>query len=270
MRQVGEVMDQQGWIKDYRKELDSDIWVMPPLYYKVWQYLKYKVNHQAKEIPMVDGTKEVIERGQHLTSYRSIARGVGYYEGAKYKEPNPKTIKKIIEWLEKNNMLTVSNGKGNRQYTKITIVNYSIYQSGEDEGVTVKAQQSNSKVTPSTHKGNSEETLGKQSVDINKNDKELYKNDKNEEEGKEGKEKPPSLSPLSFPTPYHETIFNQWSENTYRTWFMNTEIEDRENEIVMLVQTEFVKNIINEKFKKYLDILLGKKVVVRLKGEQYG
>jgi len=102
-------------------------------------------------------------------------------------------------------------------------------------------------------------------VDINKNDKELYKNDKNEEEGKEEEENPPSLPPLSFPTPYHETIFNQWSENTYRTWFMHTEIEDRENEIIMLVQTEFVKNIINEKFEKYLDILLGKKVVVRLK-----
>jgi len=46
---------------------------------------------------------------------------------------------------------------------------------------------------------------------------------------------------------------------------MHTEIEDRENEIVMLVQTELVENIINEKFKKYLDILLGKKVVVELR-----
>jgi hypothetical protein len=86
-----------------------------------------------------------------------------------------------------------------------------------------------------------------------------------ESRGEEKKENTPSLPPLSFPTPYHETIFNQWSENTYRTWFMNTEIEDKKNEIVMLVQTELVENIINEKFKKYLDILLGKKVVVRLK-----
>ncbi len=258
-------MESQGWIKDHRKELYSDVWLMPPLYYKVWQYLKYKANHQNNIIPMSDGTKEEIERGQHLTSYRAIARGVSYYEGAKYKEPNPKTIKKIIEWLEKNNMITVNNGRGNRQYTKITIVNYSIYQGEEEEEVTVKAQQSNSKVTPSTHQSNSKVTVGKQSVDINKNDKELYKNDKNEEEGKEEEENPPSLPPLSFPTPYHETIFKQWSENTYRTWFMHTEIEDRENEIIMLVQTEFVKNIINEKFEKYLDILLGKKVVVRLK-----
>jgi len=102
-------------------------------------------------------------------------------------------------------------------------------------------------------------------VDINKNDKELYKNDKNEEEGKEGEENTPSLPPLSFPTPYHSKIFNQWQENAYRTWFMDSEIKDKENEIVMLVQTEFVKNIINEKFKEYLDILLGKKVVVKLK-----
>lgn len=86
-----------------------------------------------------------------------------------------------------------------------------------------------------------------------------------ESRGEEKKENPPSLPPLSFSTPYHEIIFNQWSENTYRTWFMNSEIEDRENEIVMLVQTELVENIINEKFKEYLDILLGKKVVIKLK-----
>jgi len=46
---------------------------------------------------------------------------------------------------------------------------------------------------------------------------------------------------------------------------MDSEIENREDEIVMLVKKEFVKNIINEKFKKYLDILLGKKVIVKLK-----
>ena len=58
-------MDNQGWIKDYRKEIDSDIWAMPPLYFKVWQYLKYMAKHQVNTIPMSDGSKEIINRGQH-------------------------------------------------------------------------------------------------------------------------------------------------------------------------------------------------------------
>jgi len=42
-------------IKDYRKELDNAIWVMPPLYHRVWQFLKYSTCFEKKHIPMRDG-----------------------------------------------------------------------------------------------------------------------------------------------------------------------------------------------------------------------
>jgi hypothetical protein len=58
----------QGFIKDYRKELESDIRIMPPLYHRTWQYLKYMINHSDNEIPMNDGTKFLVKAGQHLTS----------------------------------------------------------------------------------------------------------------------------------------------------------------------------------------------------------
>ena len=259
----------EGWIKDYRKELDSDIWVMPPLYYKVWQYLKYKANHKPKEIPMADGTKEVIERGQHLTSYRSLARGVAYYEGAIYREPNPKCMKKIIQWLEKNNMITVSNGRGNRQYTKITIVNYDVYQGEDYEGVTENTHQSNSKETPSTHQGNSKETLGKQLVDINKNDKELYKNDirmiENEEEGKEGEETP-SSPPLFFPTPLHERIASEVSELTYRMWLMDAEIVESKDVVTITANNKMAKTAISTgRCMNELSCFFNKEIVVEVK-----
>lgn len=262
----------EGWIKDYRKELDSDIWVMPPLYYKVWQYLKYKANHKPKEIPMADGTKEIIGRGQHLTSYRALARGVAYYEGAIYREPNPKCMKKIIQWLEKNNMITVSNGRGNRQYTKITIVNYDVYQGEDYEGVTENTHKSNSKETPSTHQGNSKETLGKQLVDINKNDKELYKNDirmiENEEEGKEGEETPssPPLS-YSFPTQYHKSIFSEVSEVTYKTWFMNTRIVEEGDLLGIEVENDFTKDVIVKRHLDTLKMIFNKEIIVQVKEE---
>lgn len=125
-----------GWIKDYRKELESDIWMMPPLYHRVWQYLKYKANHAPQKIPLENGSFFTIEAGQHLTSVRGIAKGVSWYEGRVYKEPNPRTISKILDWLEKANMISINRGRGNREYTLVTIVNWGIYQGSEDEGVT--------------------------------------------------------------------------------------------------------------------------------------
>lgn len=146
-----------GFIKDYRSELDSDIWLMPPLYHRVWQYLKYKVNHAEADIPMRDGSFMKIIPGQHLTSVRGIAQGVGYYEGTKWKEPNPKTISSILAWLEKQNMIKIERGQGNRQYTLITLLNWDLYQSEKSQG-------------------NSKETARKQLADINKKNKEEYKN----------------------------------------------------------------------------------------------
>src|SRR5690606_3959539 len=96
--------------------------------------------HKDMEIPMSDGSKFLIRRGQHLTSVRSIAQGVGWYEGLTWKEPNPKTISTILKWLEKQNMITIEHGRGNKQYTLITIVNYDFFQDTEDEGVTAKKQ----------------------------------------------------------------------------------------------------------------------------------
>lgn len=153
----------QGFIKDYRKELQSDIWLMPPLYHRVWQYLKYQVNHESSEIPMKDGSKFRIEKGQHLTSVRAIAKGVGWYENMVFKEPNPKTITVILDWLVQNGMIEISRGKGNRQYTLITLLNWEKYQSKDDDG--------NSKVTRNGE-GRKHET------DINKNNKNDLKNDK--------------------------------------------------------------------------------------------
>jgi len=148
----------QGYIKDHRKELESAIWMMPPLYHRIWQYLKYTVNHQDNTIPMRDGTFLTIKAGQHLTSVRDIAKNVGWYEGVKWKEPNPKTVSTILDWLVKQSMIEINKGKGNRQYTLISLSNWDLYQQKHIEG--------NSKVTDREHL-----------VDINKNEKECFKND---------------------------------------------------------------------------------------------
>lgn len=181
----------QGYIKDHRKELNSAIWMMPPLYHRIWQYLKYTVNHQENIIPMRDGTFLTIKPGQHLTSVRDIAKNVGWYEGVKWKEPNPKTVTTILEWLEKQSMIKIDRGKGNRQYTLITLINWDLYQGHPFEGNNQETQKNiegNSSETvetqsyqdfhkEKTNEGNSKVTAREHLADINNNDKECIKND---------------------------------------------------------------------------------------------
>jgi len=135
---------------------------MPPLYHRVWQFLKYRANHAPNQIPMHDGTEFKILPGQHLTSIRNIAKGVGWWEGLKWKEPNPKTVSAILDWMVKQEMIIIDKGKGNRQYTLVTIANWESYQEKDGEG--------NIKVTV-------DGAGKKQQTDINKNDKECSKND---------------------------------------------------------------------------------------------
>lgn len=146
-----------GFIKDYRKELDSNVWLMPPLYHRVWQWIKYNVNHAPGEVPFLDGTIVLVEPGERVTSLRQIANGVGYYERGIWREPNAKTIRQILKWLETEQMIAVKSNSG---YTHLKVLNWGIYQSNGDS------------------KSNSEETVRKQSLDPNKNDK----NDKKDKE----------------------------------------------------------------------------------------
>lgn len=157
----------EGYIKDYRQELDSDIWSMPPLYHRIWQYIKYSANHAEKNIPMSDGSFIKIKPGQKLTSYRNIAKNIGWYDRGVFKEPNVKTVQNIIEWLQDEKMILIEHGKSNRQYTLISVVNWAKYQGAE----TVK-------VTESIQPVYSQYTAGIQTLDINKNVKECLKNDK--------------------------------------------------------------------------------------------
>jgi hypothetical protein len=174
-----------GYIKDHRKELHSDIWLMPPMYHRLWQWLKYKVNYEDAVIPMNDGSKFTIKKGQHLTSLRHIAQGLGYYEGRAWKEPNPKTVSVILEWMIKTEMIEIERGRGNREYTLITLLNWEKHQRKEEEG--------NSNYTPDGEGS-------KQQADIKKKNKEGPKK-------KEEKTLPPQFE--EFWSVYPKTVSKQ-------------------------------------------------------------
>jgi hypothetical protein len=135
----------RGYTKSYRKELDSDIWIMPPLYHRVWFYLRSKAKWEQQLFPTKKKFGIWVNPGQLITSIDLIAYGVQWTEWGKEKKPNKKTIKSILNWLEGNGMILVeSNATG----TFINIVNWGTYNDNNQENVTESNQQA---VTENKH-----------------------------------------------------------------------------------------------------------------------
>lgn len=114
----------KGYTKAWRKELDSEIWLMPPLYLKVWYWLRHKVQHDPFLFPTHKGIGVWVLPGQRLTSLQEIAEGVKWSEWGKEIIPNKKTIKTVLDWMVDEGMVTIeSNAKG----TLISIINWDTY-----------------------------------------------------------------------------------------------------------------------------------------------
>ena len=252
-------MDNQGWIKDYRKEMDSDIWAMPPLYLKVWQYLKYKVNHKERYIPLRDGTKELIKKGEHLTSYEAIAKGVSYYEGKVHRVPNDKLIKSILDWLEKNNMITTKRRRGKNGFTKVKLVNYEVYQTENSDEVSFKNLLGNFNESFENVSGTLKESSNTFIRGINKNDKECIKNDIRMIENE--KEASSPTSPRFYPSPIHELFASCLSEVCYKTFFENADIKEENGVIKIEPENELSKGAV-QKYIEILEVQAQKKIEV--------
>lgn len=80
----------------------------------------------------------------------------------------------------------------------------------------------------------------------------------------ERKEEVPSSPPLSFPTPLHQKIFDSVGEIAYRTWFIDAAIVDGE-QVVIKVKSEFMVNVIMDKFKDNLEKVFNKNIRVEIR-----
>jgi len=130
-------MPLDGYTKAWRKELESEVWLMPPLYIKVWYYLRHIVQWKPFLFPSKGKFGIWVLPGQRILSIRQIAEGVKWVEWGKEVIPNTKTISEILKWFEDREMIVVeSNAKG----TLITITNWDTYQGEDEEKVTRNGQ----------------------------------------------------------------------------------------------------------------------------------
>lgn len=235
----------EGWIKLYRSIRKHWLWEDAEKL-KWWIDILLQANHKSRKI-LIGNDLINIERGSFHTSILKLSERW---------QVDRKTVKKFLDLLAKDNMLTIETSK---KGTTLKVSNYEDYQAisecenpnkvdnsmdndmdnGMDNSVPIKSQQS----------GHKQELKN-------------YKNDNNVKEREEWEEeKPPSLPPLSFPTQTHKKFYEQWGEVAYRTWFYDAVVV--EGEIINISSSDSFKNeVIRSKYKEYLEILTGKKVEI--------
>lgn len=178
-----------GWIKLYRQLQDCPIWYGERFSKgQAWVDLLMLANHSDKKI-MFNGEFITIQRGQYLTSMVKLSE--------KWKW-NRKTVSSFLKLLENDNMITkvTDNTK-----TLITIVNYGIYQSeNQNDGQPITQPNGQPIGQPFTQPtGQQRDNPTDNLLDTNKNDKNI-KNDEERKECEEDKkeEKPKKKEPTVY------------------------------------------------------------------------
>lgn len=147
-----------GWIKLYRSIEDNWIWSSERFSYQAaWIDLLVMVNHEDKKI-MVNGQLIVIHAGQKLTSIRKLAD--------RWKWGKDR-VTKFLDMLQSDGM--IYRDSRTRSGTLVTIVNYGLFQSKDEQAGTRSGTQTGTQA--GTRLGT--QTSHKQEL---KNDKEVKNN----------------------------------------------------------------------------------------------
>ena len=157
----------QGYIKLYRKSIDSQVFQNPHLW-KLWTLCLMKANHKEAWVS-VDHIIEPIKilPGQFITGRYSLHKE--YYPKATKKQKSALTVWRWLLFLEKVGNLSI---KTNNKYSIVTIINWETYQGDKKQNEQVNEQQMNNK-----------RTTDEQQMNTNKNvknvkKKEIYKEKK--------------------------------------------------------------------------------------------
>lgn len=242
----------EGWFKLHRCLFEKAIWQKSTPEQKVILItLLGMANHKGREWEW-QGKQFKAEPGEFVTSINSIIlkAGTGITR---------QNVRTALNKFKKYEFLTIQSTKTG---LLVKIENWGTYQGREfTTNLDTNYDLTKSQPSPNQEVTNPQPTPN-HDLTTNKNDKNI-KNEEEGEERKEGKENTTVLPSLSFPTPRHKFIYENVSENSYKTWFENTTIEESETEIVITTRTKLSKDIIESKFLEMLKILTGKKITVK-------
>jgi len=178
-------MENQGYIKVYRKILDNFIYLDSEAVH-LWLHILLKANHAKKEF-LFNGKKETLKIGQLILSRDKLSLETNI---------NPSKIYRLLKILEREQLIEQQT---NNHFTKITVLNYEKYQNK-----TYKSEQQNEQPT------NNQRTTSEQPVNTNNNDK----NDNND---KNVNNKPPTPFKKEFDLSFidrkdFKDLFSRWMQ----------------------------------------------------------
>lgn len=138
----------QGWVRFYRKSMDSTVWKNPNIWF-VWSWCLLKANHKNTKIPF-NGEDIELFAGQFISGRNKALEELPLLTSQQWRT--------AIDYLKSTNRIAVNS---NNKFSIITILNWNEHQSDN--------HQSNQPVT-------NQQPASNQPVTTDKNDK----NDKND------------------------------------------------------------------------------------------
>ena len=117
-------VEMQGYIKQWRDELESDLWSKPPMYWRVLTYLRC----------VSDPTT-----GALRTSLKQIADGVAYFDQGAPKGTSKETVRRILSYLVEQERIEVDDEESS--ITSIRIRNFKQKYKGVSEGTSQVAKR---------------------------------------------------------------------------------------------------------------------------------
>lgn len=182
-------MENEGYIKLYRKMLNNPIICKDSDYFSVWVYLLLNATHSEYDA-IFKNERIKLKSGQLITGRKVIAKKFNIDENK---------VQRILKNLEKQQQIEQQTSTKNRL---ISIVNWSEYQTERQ---------------PDKQQMNNERTTSEQPVNTNKN----VKNDKNvKNERSIKKEKSIKEKSKSFDDVFKENCFSLELENTLKDFII--------------------------------------------------
>lgn len=149
----------EGYIKLYRKLMDSPVW-SDPHYLKIWMYCLMKASHKKREA-LVGNQVISLEPGQFITGRNSLANDLN-------KDMKPKQKQSEISWWRYLNNLAkweMLNIKKTNKYSVISILNWCEYQQENDKSSFERTQNEFLEKEPKLNNKNNSTYIDNNEVD---------------------------------------------------------------------------------------------------------
>lgn len=157
-----------GYVKLYRKVMDSFVWTNPNMY-KLWSLCLMKASHESRKF-LFNGKEIWLNSGEFVTGRDAITfemnRGV--------KSEHQVNSASVWRWLKKFESEQMLNIKSTTKYSVISINNWEEYQGGEQQ---VNINRTTSEQQVNTNKNEKNEKNEKNNNPRNKRKKRVYADD---------------------------------------------------------------------------------------------